>query len=40
MAAMDDLFICGLVYDYLEKKDQSLAKVFKKKTKAVSPGDD
>lgn len=35
MASADELNVSALVYDYLLKKDASLAKVFQKKTKAV-----
>jgi hypothetical protein len=34
MASLREV-VAGLVYDYLLKKDASLAQTFKKKTKAV-----
>lgn len=36
MAAGDEVGVAALVYDYLLKKDTSLAHIFQKKTKAVS----
>lgn len=36
MATVDEKGIAALVYDFLLKKDASLAQVFQKKTKAVS----
>lgn len=35
MASVVELSVSALVYEYLLKKDASLAKVFQKKTKAV-----
>lgn len=32
----EELFVTSLVYDYLTKKDLSLAQIFQKKTSAVS----
>lgn len=36
MAAGEEVGVAALVYDYLLKKDTSLAYIFQKKTKAVS----
>lgn len=36
MVGVEELFVSGLVYDYLLKKDASMAMVFQRKTKAVS----
>ena len=35
MASVEESSVSALVYEYLLKKDASLAKVFQKKTKAV-----
>jgi len=36
MATGDETVVAALIYDYLLKKDTSLAQIFQKKTKAVS----
>ena len=36
MAASSDVCISALILDYFNKKDKTLADVFKKKTKSVS----
>jgi hypothetical protein len=36
MASGDESIVAALIYDYLLKKDTSLAQIFQKKTKAVS----
>jgi hypothetical protein len=36
MATGDESVVAALIYDYLQKKDTSLAQIFQKKTKAVS----
>lgn len=36
MASGDETVVAALIYDYLLKKDTSLAQIFQKKTKAVS----
>jgi hypothetical protein len=36
MASGDENVVAALIYDYLLKKDTSLAQIFQKKTKAVS----
>lgn len=35
MATADEVGVCALIYDFLTKKDKSLAHVFQQKTKAV-----
>lgn len=35
MASVDEVGVCALVFDYLSKKDKSLAHLFQQKTKAV-----
>lgn len=36
MAAVDEVGVCALVFEFLSKKDKSLAHLFQQKTKAVS----
>jgi hypothetical protein len=36
MASGDETVVAALIYDYLLKKDTSLAQIFQKKTKAVN----